>query len=49
MREVAVAVGREMEEEEEEEREGVLVPRLVFAEEDEIRTPLGGRTPNDDR
>ena len=32
-----------------EEREGERVPRLVFAEDDEIRTPLGGRTPDPDR
>ena len=25
------------------------VPRLVFAEDDEIRTPLGGQTPDPDR
>lgn len=43
----------EMEEEEVEgeveRREGELVPRLVFAEDDEIRTPLGGQSPDTDR
>lgn len=42
----------EMEEEEEGEvgrKEGELVPRLVFAEDDEIRTPLGGQSPDTDR
>lgn len=32
-----------------EEREGERIPRLVFAEDDEIRTPLGGQTPDPDR
>ena len=36
-------------ESEAEEREGEKIPRLVFAEEDEIRTPLGGQTPDPDR
>ena len=30
-------------------KEGELVPRLVFAEDDEIRTPLGGQSPDTDR
>jgi hypothetical protein len=36
-------------ESEAEEREGEKIPRLVFAEDDEIRTPLGGQTPDPDR
>ena len=32
-----------------EDAEGERVPRLVFAEDDEIRTPLGGQTPDPDR
>lgn len=36
-------------ESEAEDREGDRVPRLVFAEDDEIRTPLGGQTPDPDR
>ena len=32
-----------------EEKEGEKIPRLVFAEDDEIRTPLGGQTPDPDR
>ena len=36
-------------ESETEDREGEKIPRLVFAEDDEIRTPLGGQTPDPDR
>ena len=36
-------------ESEAEDNEGERVPRLVFAEDDEIRTPLGGQTPDPDR
>lgn len=36
-------------ESEAEEKEGEKIPRLVFAEDDEIRTPLGGQTPDPDR
>ena len=39
----------DVESEEEEEEEGEKIPRLVFAEDDEIRTPLGGQTPDPDR
>ena len=36
-------------ESEPEEKEGEKIPRLVFAEDDEVRTPLGGQTPDPDR
>ena len=36
-------------ESEAEEKEGEMIPRLVFAEDDEIKTPLGGQTPDPDR
>lgn len=36
-------------ESEAEEKDGEQIPRLVFAEDDEIRTPLGGQTPDPDR
>lgn len=36
-------------ESEAEEKEGEKIPRLVFAEDDEIRTPLGGQTPDPDK
>ncbi|CAI8018554.1 hypothetical protein GBAR_LOCUS11255 [Geodia barretti] len=36
-------------ESESEDKEGEKIPRLVFAEDDEIRTPLGGQTPDPDR